>query len=310
MCYRLYRLRRLVILCVVAVLTGLAAGASIAGSAGPLAQPGALVALFIVFGGALVAMALYWPHDIGGTLTYAVGTAVMLAAVIPFSIYMTASNDRQGLGIVLAVMFGPLIWLVGAPLIGAGLLFPLDRMIRRNYTSTSQHHVPMPLDIARARFASGPDTQSLRAMTGPVGRDGFWEERSVSQAPDPKDGKIVSVTTVVRVKELDADALSQSVMALPQMSEGADPGIPTSLVFHIAFSPDGAGTRMTRHINMDRISQGRLFTMWLCDGKADIVMAECDAFAGHAPRALIHLPTDNIWTTLQRFFRWDDRPLT
>jgi hypothetical protein len=38
-------------------------------------SPGALVALFVLFGGVLVAMALRWPRDIGGALTYAVSWA-------------------------------------------------------------------------------------------------------------------------------------------------------------------------------------------------------------------------------------------
>ncbi len=307
--YRIFRLRRLLIICMMLVLTGLAAGTWIAGFDGPLAQPAALVGLFVVFATALMAMTLRWPHDVGGTLTYAVGTGVILAMVIPFSIYMTATDDRQGLGIVLVVMFGPLIWLLGAPLIGAAVLFPLDRIVRRNYTSTSQHYVPMPLDVARARFSFEPDKQSLLATTGPVGWDGFWEERSMGRAPDPNNGAIVDVTTITRVKELDEGDLSQSVMAVPQRAVDADPGSPTSFVIHITFSLDGTGTQMTRTTNMDRVSQGRLVTAWLGDKMADLVMAECDAHAGRPPRALVYLPMDSIWTAMQRFFRWDDRPL-
>jgi hypothetical protein len=308
MAYRLYRLRRLVVLCLVTVLAGLAAGAWFAGFKGPLAQPAALAILFILSGGALVALALRWPRDIGGTLTFAVGTGVMLAAVVPFSIYMTATEDRQGLGMVLAVMFGPVVWLAGAPLIGAVLLLPLDGLERRNHTSTSRHYLPLPPDIAWERFSFRPGMTSAHATTGPVEWDGFWEERSVGLAPDPSTGKLIEVRTIIRIKELQVGDMSQSVMAVPQQAAAADKGLPTSFVIHMALSPDGDGTLMTRHTNMDRVSAGRLLTAWLSDSRADGVLAECDVLAGHPPRALSHLPQDSIWTALQRFFRWDDRP--
>jgi hypothetical protein len=43
--------------------------------------------------------------------------------------------------------------------------------------------------------------------------------------------------------------------------------------------------------------------------KAYLIMAERDAYAGRPPPALIHLPQDNLFATLQRFFRWDGRPM-
>ena len=62
-------------------------------------------------------------------------------------------------------------------------------------------------------------------------------------------------------------------------------------------------------VSMDRISQARLVTGWLADKAADHIMAECDAATGHAPRALVYLPQDSLWSALQRFFRWDGRPV-
>jgi hypothetical protein len=306
--YRAYRLRRLICVCGISVVAGLAAGVWLAGFSGPLAQPAALLVMFGLFGGTLVAMALRWPHAVGETLTYAVGTGVMLAALIPFSVYMAATEDRQSLGIVLAVMFGPLIWLIGAPLVGAAILFPLDRMIHRDHTSTSRHHVPMPLDVARGQLSFRPDTQSGLSICGSIGWDGFWEEAAIRYAPDPKNGAIVKTLTISRVKELDAGDFSQSVMVLPQQAGDLDNGVPNTIVIHTTFAADGTGTQVTRHASMDQISQGRLTMMWLADLRADIMTAECDLYAGQAQRALIYLPTDSMWTALQRFFRWDGRP--
>ncbi len=305
--YRLYRLRRLVTFCVLAVIAGLAIGVWLAGFAGPLAQPMALGALFLISSAALVAMTLRWPRDISTPLSCAVGTTVMLAALIPFGIYIAATDTRQEVSIVLAVMFGPLIWLMGAPLLGLVLLFPLDLIMRRNHTITSHHYLPMPPDMARQHFSVQPDTASILSTSGPVGWDGFWEERSVSRAPDPKNGQIIDMTSVLRIRELASDAMSQSILGVLPSTEGAARGMPTSFVMHISFAPDGAGTRMVRQTSIDQTSLGRLFTAWLSDADADMILAECDAIAGDPPRALIHLPIDSLWTTLQRFFRWDDR---
>jgi hypothetical protein len=253
-------------------------------------------------------MALRWPRDIGGTVTYAVGTGVIVAAIIPIGIYMSATEDRQGLGIVLAVMLGPLVWLLGAPLIGAAILFPLDRLIRHNHVSTSHHDLPMPPDTAWTHFSYRPETSSVMATSGPVEWDGFWVERSIEKAPDPATGQIVDLPCVARIKELHAGDYAQAVLVVPQQARKPDPGLPTSFVIHTTFAPNGAGTRMMRQTSLDRISLGRVLMTWLCDGRTDVVMAECDALAGRPPRALMHLPVDNIWSTLQRFFRWDDGP--
>ncbi|MGL5010572.1 MAG: hypothetical protein ACRC6I_11880, partial [Paracoccaceae bacterium] len=252
--YRVYRLRRLIGVCLGLVGFGVALGMWLVPGANAL-QFVAGVGLFSLLAVAQLGMILFWPTDMSGPLCYAVGAVPLMAAGLPLGAAAVQANGDMVM--VMVVMFGPLVWLVLTPLAGHVLLWPLDRIMRRNVQGGGSAWVPLDLAAAQALFGFRPDRTTALASYGPVGWDGFFEERLTRQVADEATGVISAQVVVTKLRMLESDAASQAVMA---MVPGPGNG---SLVIHRSFAQEGAGTRISQRFQADHIAASRMLTGWL-----------------------------------------------
>jgi hypothetical protein len=300
--YRLFRLRRLVLLCLACLIAGSALGVWLAGDEGPLAQPLIVVALITLFAALHVAMALRWPNNPAGPMTYSLGAGALLTAVIPLAAIIERNPETFSLAVGLAIVFGPFVWFFGSPLIGVLFVLPLDYIPVRNVKLTKTWQMDMTPDAAFDYFALRPDRETYLAQNGPVGWDGFWEERSTACAPDTATGKLTTKSRTVRIKELESSPLSQSLLVLFPAAVPAEPhAAGHSIVIHFDVKPRGTGAMVTKISSIDRAKLGGVFLNWLSDTPEDVLTAQRDHLAGGAPRAICLLPADSLGATVYRY---------
>ncbi|MCU0803039.1 MAG: hypothetical protein MUD11_14980 [Rhodobacteraceae bacterium] len=300
--YRVYRLRRLIGLCLLLVAAGIGLGLWLI--------PGGVTALHLVFGVGLfsvlamahLAMIVIWPTDAGGPFAYGLGTLVLLAIALPAAAHQMATGTDAGAIMALAIMIGPFVWLLGAPMLGGWMLWLINMALPTK--GKRQRVFDLPVDLSRAMvlFALDPDKTRVTSVHGPVGWDGSFEERVTRRMADPQTGALRDCTSVTTLRMLASDATTRSVLA----TAAAGDGTTVSLVVHQQFDPLPQGTRLTERLDFEGApGLGRL-TAWLTDSEADYVTAELDADAAHPPRAICHLPLDSMGLAMTRFFKWGD----
>lgn len=316
--YRVYRLRRLIAVCLALVAAAAALAVWLLPGAVGAVQVVFGLGLFSVFAMAQLAMIVIWPRDAGGPLAYALGLIPVLGVAVLFGVKVV-QDDMGHLEMLTALvtLFALPVWLFLVPLVGGLFLWPLGRLARHDVQLQRVFDLPLPVDTAIEVFGWGPDKVGQFAATGPVGWDGFWEERTPRQVADATSGAIVEQVTVNRFRLLEGDAMSRSVLAEAK----GDDGTLRSIVMHQSFSAmaagtgartgagTGAGTRLTERFHIDCVLVLEQAGTWLADISEDHLTAELDALAGRAPRAIAHLPMDTMGASIARFLKWGDPPV-
>lgn len=298
--YRICRLRRLIGVCLGLLAVGVALGLWFVPGEMTALQFVCGAGLFSIFAMAHLGMILIWPADPGGPLAYAIGTLVLLSVALPAGAHQLATGTGAATLLVIGVIFGPLIWLSGAVLIGSRTIWLISKALPTKQQQVRVFDLPLGLPRAMGLFAMDPNKRRALSMHGPVGPDGCFEGTAMRLVADPKTGVLREQHTVVTYRTLASDAATRSVL-ITRPVQGTQL---ITVVFHQQFEKTPKGTRLTERLDITGVPGLTLLLGLLWDGPADWVTAELDADAGRAPRAICHLPMDSMILAMTRLLKW------
>jgi hypothetical protein len=300
--YRVYRLRRLIGLNLACVALAIGAGLWFVPGFSAL-QVTVGIGLFSILAVAQIAMILLWPRDGVAPMVYAAGLLPTMAAAIPLGAALIADPASRGATLTGLLLFGPLVWLLGVPLLGWVILKPLDLVNRRNFTLQASRLLPLPLPSARDIFFGSAGKRIGHAVTGEIGWDGMFTETVTERVAGPDSGQTSTRVTVNRLRILEEDALSQGLIIMAAGPE-AQPEGRSVIVMRQVLSARGDQTHLHRQFHIESAAWSALLAGWLGDMQQDSITSRLDAAMGQPSRAIVDEPYDSMWGSLARWLRW------